>query len=129
MEIPELDTAKTIEHLTGWLREQFAKSGFEHAVIGLSGGIDSALTCSLACAAIGREKVQLAVPLRVAGLGFRGHRQRGAVGRPARARIGALVFEELLGVALQVDDPDVAPGRIVDLGVAARDEGDLRRVR
>jgi NAD+ synthase (glutamine-hydrolysing) len=39
------------------IRDYFRKSGFEKAVIGLSGGIDSAVTCALAVEALGPENV------------------------------------------------------------------------
>ncbi len=39
------------------LGDYVSKCGFEHAVLGLSGGIDSALVCYLASAALGPEKV------------------------------------------------------------------------
>ena len=39
------------------LREYFAKNGLQRCVIGLSGGIDSALVCALAAAALGPENV------------------------------------------------------------------------
>lgn len=39
------------------LRDYIRKTGFSKAVIGLSGGIDSALTCCLAVEAIGKENV------------------------------------------------------------------------
>jgi NAD+ synthase (glutamine-hydrolysing) len=39
------------------LKDYIRKCGFQKAVIGLSGGIDSALTASLAVAALGRENV------------------------------------------------------------------------
>jgi NAD+ synthetase len=39
------------------LRDYLHKSGFSKAVLGLSGGIDSALTCALAVRALGAEKV------------------------------------------------------------------------
>lgn len=39
------------------IRDYMRKTGFSRAVIGLSGGIDSALTCSLATAAVGPENV------------------------------------------------------------------------
>jgi NAD+ synthase len=57
MQIPELDTEKTIEHLAGWLREQFEKAGLPHAVIGLSGGIDSSVSAALTVRALGPENV------------------------------------------------------------------------
>ncbi len=39
------------------VRDYMRKCGFKTAVLGLSGGIDSAVTCSLAAAAVGRENV------------------------------------------------------------------------
>lgn len=39
------------------IRDYFKKSGFTKAVLGLSGGIDSAVVCALACRALGPENV------------------------------------------------------------------------
>lgn len=39
------------------IKDYFVKSGFSKAVLGLSGGIDSALVCALACRALGPENV------------------------------------------------------------------------
>ncbi len=39
------------------IKDYFQKSGFSKAVLGLSGGIDSALVCALACEALGPENV------------------------------------------------------------------------
>jgi NAD+ synthase (glutamine-hydrolysing) len=39
------------------IRDYFEKSGFKKAVLGLSGGIDSAIVCALACRALGPENV------------------------------------------------------------------------
>lgn len=39
------------------LKDYFRKTGFKKAVVGLSGGIDSAVTCALAVKALGRENV------------------------------------------------------------------------
>lgn len=49
------DLARTI--LTGFIRSEITRMGFSHAVIGLSGGIDSALSCFLAAEALGPENV------------------------------------------------------------------------
>ena len=47
------------------LRDYVRKCGFSSVVLGLSGGIDSALVCALAVAALGREKVMgVAMPSR-----------------------------------------------------------------
>lgn len=39
------------------IKDYFEKSGFKKAVLGLSGGIDSAVVCALACRALGPENV------------------------------------------------------------------------
>lgn len=49
------DLARKI--LTGFLKSEIARVGFSRAVIGLSGGIDSALSCALAAEALGPENV------------------------------------------------------------------------
>ena len=49
------DLARTV--LKTFLRDEIRKVGIEHAVIGLSGGIDSALACYLAAQAIGAQNV------------------------------------------------------------------------
>jgi NAD+ synthase len=49
------DLALTI--LTGFIRSEITRVGFTRAVIGLSGGIDSALSCVLAARALGPENV------------------------------------------------------------------------
>lgn len=54
------ELARTI--LTGFIKSEVTRAGFTRAVVGLSGGIDSALSCMLAVHALGRENV-LAVRL------------------------------------------------------------------
>ena len=39
------------------LRDYFRKSGFKKAILGLSGGLDSAVVAALACEALGAENV------------------------------------------------------------------------
>jgi len=43
--------------LTGFIKSEVTRVGFTRAVIGLSGGIDSALSCALAAEALGPENV------------------------------------------------------------------------
>jgi NAD+ synthase len=43
--------------LTGFIRSEITRAGFDRGVIGLSGGIDSALSCFLAAEALGPENV------------------------------------------------------------------------
>lgn len=43
--------------LTGFIRSEIQRAGFTRAVLGLSGGVDSALSCFLAAEALGPENV------------------------------------------------------------------------
>ena len=49
------DLARNI--LTGFIKSEITRVGISHAVIGLSGGLDSALSCVLAAEALGVENV------------------------------------------------------------------------
>jgi NAD+ synthase len=51
----DTDLARTI--LTGFLHTEITRAGFEHAVVGVSGGVDSSLSCYLAAEALGPENV------------------------------------------------------------------------
>jgi len=51
----DTELARTI--LTGFIKTEISRSGFNRAVLGLSGGIDSALACYLAAEALGPENV------------------------------------------------------------------------
>ncbi len=53
----KLDESAATNLLTGFLREETSKAGFSRAVIGLSGGVDSALSAVLASKAFGAENV------------------------------------------------------------------------
>ncbi|MHC4473523.1 MAG: NAD+ synthase [Planctomycetota bacterium] len=53
----EIDTDLTIRALTDFLRDEFDKAGFTKAVVGLSGGLDSAVSTSLAARALSPENV------------------------------------------------------------------------
>ncbi|GGG75066.1 NAD+ synthase [Parapedobacter pyrenivorans] len=55
--LPPLDTPLIHQALLLGIRDYFAKSGFKKAVVGLSGGIDSAVVAALACEALGAENV------------------------------------------------------------------------
>ena len=52
-----IDAELTRTILTGFIKSEISRSGFTKAVLGLSGGIDSALVCYLAAEAIGPENV------------------------------------------------------------------------
>lgn len=53
----DIDPALTERILTGFIRDQIHKAGLKRAVLGLSGGIDSALSAYLSARALGAENV------------------------------------------------------------------------
>jgi len=65
-ELPQLaQLAQVYEALVLAVRDYVTKNGFKGAVLGLSGGIDSALTLAIAVDALGKDKVQaLMMPFR-----------------------------------------------------------------
>lgn len=58
----ELEAQRNIPHiyeaLVMGIRDYFSKMGFSKAILGSSGGIDSAVTLALACEALGKENVR-----------------------------------------------------------------------
>jgi NAD+ synthase len=52
-----LNTKLAREILSGFIKSEVTRVGFSRAVIGLSGGLDSALSCALAVDALGKENV------------------------------------------------------------------------
>lgn len=53
----DIDAALTERILTGFIKDQIGKAGLSKAVMGLSGGIDSALSAYLSAKALGAENV------------------------------------------------------------------------
>ncbi|MEA3351480.1 MAG: NAD+ synthase [Chloroflexota bacterium] len=53
----KINTDTVGEILVEFIKNEIAEAGFERAVVGVSGGIDSALSCFLAAEAIGPENV------------------------------------------------------------------------
>jgi NAD+ synthase len=61
--VPPLDTELAEKVLVQFLREEAARAGFHRLVIGLSGGIDSAVSALLAVRAVGAQNfIALALP-------------------------------------------------------------------
>jgi NAD+ synthase (glutamine-hydrolysing) len=56
--MPSLNISQVYEAIVLSIRDYFDKMGFSKAIIGSSGGIDSAVTIVLACAALGKENVR-----------------------------------------------------------------------
>ncbi len=52
-----IDSDVVRDILVGFVRNEVRKVGFERVVVGLSGGVDSALSAAIACAALGPENV------------------------------------------------------------------------
>ncbi len=72
----DLDCEMTMHWLTGFLRDEFARRGFSSAVVGLSGGIDSAVTTFLAARALGPENVHaIRLPYRASSSDSLDHAQ------------------------------------------------------
>lgn len=68
------DVARQI--LTGFLRSEVTRVGFTRAIINLSGGLDSALSCALAAEALGAENVlALRLPYRTSSQDSLAHAQ------------------------------------------------------
>ena len=55
---PELNIAQVYDALLLGIRDYFSKMDFTKAILGSSGGIDSAVTLAIACEALGKENVR-----------------------------------------------------------------------
>jgi NAD+ synthase len=72
----DIDTELARTILTGFIRTEINRSGFQHAVIGVSGGIDSSLSSYLAVEALGPENVlALRMPYRTSSRDSLDHAQ------------------------------------------------------
>lgn len=56
--LPELNISQVYEAIVLGIKDYFTKMGFTKAIIGSSGGIDSAVTIALACEALGKDNVR-----------------------------------------------------------------------
>ena len=100
--VPPLDTELAERVLVRFLREEAGRAGFSRLVLGLSGGIDSAVSAYLAARAVGPENVvSIAMPWKHSS--------------PESLAHGRLVAEAG-GLALeQVDLTDAAEGLLAQL--------------
>src|SRR3954464_15232446 len=57
-----MDKRKVIDHIVDWLKTYCEKSGTNGFIIGISGGIDSAVTSTL-CALTGKRLIVLNLPI------------------------------------------------------------------
>jgi NAD+ synthase len=57
------DPGKVIDHIAGWLKDYCETAGLNGFVIGISGGIDSAVTSAL-CARTGKTVLAVTMPIR-----------------------------------------------------------------
>jgi len=71
-----IDTDLARKILTGFIRSEITRAGFQRAVLGLSGGIDSALACYLTAEALGPENVlAIRMPYKTSSQGSLDHAQ------------------------------------------------------
>src|SRR5256885_14915331 len=74
----DIDPELTAGWLVSFLREEFERRGFEKAVVGLSGGVDSAVTAFLTAQALGPENViAIRMPYRTSNPESLTHAQMG----------------------------------------------------
>ena len=52
-----INLEKEIAHIVEYIQSYFQKAGFSKAILGLSGGLDSAVSAALAAKALGGENV------------------------------------------------------------------------
>lgn len=58
-----MKTKEVAQHITAWLSEYCDKAGLSGFIIGISGGVDSALTSTL-CAMTGKKVIVVSMPIR-----------------------------------------------------------------
>jgi NAD+ synthetase len=105
----DIDPALVEGWLVAFLRDEFRRRGFTEAVVGLSGGVDSAVTTTLAARAFGADKVHaICLPYRTS------HPDSLAHAKLVAKALG--VRERTLDISAAVDgylaaEPDASPAR------------------
>ncbi|MFI4985269.1 MAG: NAD+ synthase [Solirubrobacterales bacterium] len=123
--------AEVYAALTLGLHDYVKKNGFGHVVLGLSGGIDSALVACLAVDALGSERVSTAImPSRFSSSATQEDAR--ALARALSVRAHELPIEATLDAYLQTlrdelaDGPATAPGEnLTEENLQARIRGNL----
>jgi len=113
-----IDTQVATLALTQFLHNEITKVGFKRAVLGLSGGIDSALSCYLAVAALGAENVlALRLPYRQSSPESLAHAQLviDALGIPSETVDITSMVDPLIALT-----PDMSPLRQGNVMARAR---------
>lgn len=59
----KINAAKAAEHITNWLKAYSESTGINGFIVGISGGVDSALTSTL-CAMTGKKTIIVTMPIR-----------------------------------------------------------------
>jgi NAD+ synthase len=122
-ELPEelaIDTAVARRLIAEFIRGQLRQAGFERAVLGLSGGIDSALVAYLVAEAIGAERLHsVLMPYRTSSPASRGDAEE------VVRRLGC--SSEVVEISAMVDGYFGADGRPGAAGPEGLDASALRR--
>ncbi len=91
LEVLLLHEAAALEVLTRGLRREVQRTGFERVILGLSGGLDSALTATLAARAFGAENVlAVAMPYRTSNPDSLAHARLVAEGLDIELRVSEI---------------------------------------
>jgi len=123
-------TSEAYHALVLGLRDYCRKCGFDRVVIGLSGGIDSAVTCAIAVAALGAENVRgVTMPSRFSSAGSKSDAQKlaealGAAFHTIPIESPHLAFEDALRPLFAQTAPGAGPG-VAEENIQARCRGIL----
>ena len=129
--VPPCDEEAAAQAIVLGVRDYFRKCGFSRAVVGLSGGIDSALTAALAVEALGASSVTgITMPSRYSSDGSVGDSARLAANlgidfhEVPIGRVHDAYHTELAGLWGRADE-DTATTGITDQNIQARIRGNI----